>query len=70
MGRHSNIILVDENKKIIDSIKHIDFSVSSVRQVLPGLMYQYPPSQEKLNPLTVGLNEIVEKLQSSSSLSI
>ena len=64
MGRHSNIILVDENKKIIDSIKHIDFSVSSVRQVLPGLMYQYPPSQEKLNPLTVGLNEIVEKLQS------
>ncbi|MBQ3119203.1 MAG: NFACT family protein [Clostridia bacterium] len=64
MGRHSNIILVDENKKIIDSIKHIDFSVSSVRQVLPGLMYQYPPSQEKTNPLTVGLNEIVEKLQS------
>ena len=64
MGRHSNIILVDENKKIIDSIKHIDFSISSVRQVLPGLMYQYPPSQEKLNPLTVGLNEIVEKLQS------
>ncbi len=63
MGRHSNIILVDENKKIIDSIKHVDFSVSSVRQVLPGLIYQYPPSQEKLNPLTVGLNEIVEKLQ-------
>ena len=63
MGRHSNIILVDENKKIIDAIKHIDFSVSSVRQVLPGLMYEYPPKQGKANPEMVGLNEIIEKLQ-------
>ena len=64
MGRHSNIILVDESGKIIDSIKHIDFSVSSVRQVLPGLMYQKPPSQDKANILAVSLNEIVEILQS------
>ena len=28
MGRHSNVILVDENNKIMDSAKHIDFSVS------------------------------------------
>lgn len=66
MGRHSNIILVDETKKIIDAIKHIDFSISSVRQVLPGMFYEYPPSQEKQNPLTVGLNEIVEKLQTAT----
>lgn len=63
MGRHSNIILVDETGKIIDAIKHIDFSVSSVRQVLPGLMYEYPPSQGKLNPLDVSLNEIVDILK-------
>ncbi len=66
MGRHSNIILVDETEKIIDAIKHIDFSISSVRQVLPGLMYEYPPSQEKQNPLTMGLNEIVEKLKNAT----
>ncbi len=66
MGRHSNIILVDEKGKIIDAIKHIDFSVSSARQVLPGLMYEYPPSQGKLNPLTVSLNEIVETLKEST----
>lgn len=63
MGRHSNIILVDEAGKIIDAIKHIDFSVSSVRQVLPGLMYEYPPSQEKSNILTVSLSEIIEILK-------
>lgn len=63
MGRHSNIILVDETNKIVDSIKRIDFSVSSVRQVLPGLMYENPPSQDKANILTVSLNEIVEKLK-------
>ncbi len=63
MGRHSNIILVDESGKIIDSIKHIDFSVSSVRQVLPGLNYEYPPGQGKANILDVTLNEIVEILR-------
>ncbi len=47
MGRHSNVILVSPEKRIIDSIKHIDFTVSSVRQVLPGLTYEYPPKQDK-----------------------
>ena len=50
MGRHSNIILVDENGKIMDSAKHIDFTVSAVRQVLPGLIYELPPSQDKAEP--------------------
>ena len=30
MGRHSNIILVDENGRVIDSIKRIDDTMSSV----------------------------------------
>ncbi len=47
MGRHSNIILTDEKFKIIDSIKHIDFTISSVRQVLPGVEYIFPPLQNK-----------------------
>ena len=51
MGRHSNIILADENGKILDSIKRVDFSISSVRQILPGLTYENPPSQGKKNPI-------------------
>ena len=48
MGKHSNIILVDtESGKILDAIKRVGFDVNRVRQVLPGLIYQYPPSQDK-----------------------
>lgn len=47
MGRHSNIILTSQDMKIIDCIKHIDFTVSSVRQLLPGLEYVSPPPQDK-----------------------
>ena len=50
MGKYSNIIFTDENNMIIDSIKHIPSSVSSVREVLPGREY-FIPSQEKENPL-------------------
>ena len=50
MGRHSNIILVKEDNKIIDSIKHIDGTVSAVRQVLPNLFYELPPPQGKAIP--------------------
>ena len=50
MGKYSNIIFTDENNVIIDSIKHIPSSVSSVREVLPGREY-FIPSQEKENPL-------------------
>lgn len=51
MGKHSNIIFCDENNKIIDSIKHISASTSSVREVLPGRTYFVPETQSKCNPL-------------------
>ncbi|MGE4283327.1 MAG: NFACT family protein [Clostridia bacterium] len=58
MGRHSNIILIDSSDRIIDSIKHIGFDVSSVRQILPGLAYSSPPSQGKSNPLECSEEDI------------
>ena len=58
MGKHSNIILTNAEGKIIDSVYHVDFSVSSVRQILPGLIYTPPPSQEKQNPLAVSKDDI------------
>lgn len=51
MGRHSNIILINDDMRVLDSIKHVDFTMSSVRQILPGVTYQYPPVQAKI-PLT------------------
>ena len=48
MGRHSNIILTDSDGRVIDSIKRIDSTVSSVRQILPGGLYESVPKQDKI----------------------
>lgn len=60
MGRHSNIILFDADGKIIDAVKRIDFTMSSKRQVLPGLPYTPPPAQDKVDLL---LQSPVDALQ-------
>ena len=59
MGKHSNIIFADSDNQIIDSIKHISYQISSVREVLPGRTYILPPSQDKVNPLNVDINYFV-----------
>ena len=51
MGKHSNIIFCNEDNMILDSIKHIPSSVSSVREVLPGRDYFIPAQEGKINPL-------------------
>lgn len=49
MGKHSNIILVDtESGNIVDAIKRVSIDTSRARQVLPGMRYEYPPSQDKI----------------------
>ncbi len=62
MGKHSNIIFIDAENRIIDSIKHISHLVSSVREVLPGRDYMLPPSGEKKNPLTLAYEEYKENV--------
>lgn len=51
MGKHSNIILINEDNTIVDAIRHVGVGMSHVRYVLPGIAYELPPQQEKLNPL-------------------
>lgn len=58
MGRNSNIILAKEDYTIIDSVKHVDFTVSSVRQILPGLKYEFPPAQDKIPVLSQELSSV------------
>ena len=64
MGKHSNIIFTDDEDKIIDSIKHIPGSVSSVREVLPGRDYFLPETVEKSDPLNVTSEELGELMSS------
>jgi predicted ribosome quality control (RQC) complex YloA/Tae2 family protein len=64
MGKYSNIIFVDEDNRIIDAIKHIPSSVSSVREVLPGREYFVPDTQSKLNPLECSRDEFMGLISS------
>ena len=51
MGKFSNIVLTDEKLKILGVIKPLDFTDSEKRQLLPGMIYEMPPKQDKKNPL-------------------
>lgn len=67
MGRHSNLILLNEDKKtILDSIKHIPSYINRHRTILPGATYIPPPTQNKLNPLTISGEEFVRRLDFNS----
>lgn len=54
MGKHSNLIFCTPELRILDSIKHIPSSVSSVREVLPGRDYFLPQTVQKQDPLYAG----------------
>lgn len=65
MGRHSNLILVNSEGKILDSIKRIGQDVSSVRPVLPGMLYSPPPKEKRLNIFDFKNDELLEVLEKS-----
>lgn len=66
MGKHSNIIFMNDENMIIDSIKHISGMVSSVREVLPGRPYFIPMTQDKENPLTVSKESFQNTISAKS----
>lgn len=50
MGKHSNLILVNDNRKIIEGFKHLTPNTNQYRTVMPGFEYEAPPTQDKHNP--------------------
>ena len=48
MGKHSNLIFVGGDGRIIDSARRVNDQISSVREVLPGLRYELPPAHGKI----------------------
>jgi len=47
MGKHSNIILLNSNNIIIDSLRHLDTFSNSSRDILPAHEYALPKSNKK-----------------------
>jgi predicted ribosome quality control (RQC) complex YloA/Tae2 family protein len=53
MGRHSNLILVDDDGRIMESAKRVTPEMSRVRPVLPRLPYVPPPPPDRLDPRSI-----------------
>lgn len=67
MGMYSNVIVVNSDGVIIDSLKRVDMTMSSRRLVLPNIMYELPEPQEKLNIVETDVDEIAFKLRNLES---
>lgn len=64
MGKHSNVIFVNGDGTILDSIKHVSAAVSSIREVLPGKPYFVANTQDKLDLFTQTFEEFKDRLAS------
>lgn len=67
MGRCSNLVIINQEGKIIDSIKRVDPEMSRERIVLPNSRYMLPPREERLNFLTADKNTIANRIKSAES---
>jgi predicted ribosome quality control (RQC) complex YloA/Tae2 family protein len=50
MGRHSNLILVDDHGRIMESVKRVTTAMSRVRPIQPRLEYTDPPPVDRPDP--------------------
>ncbi|HEU5316182.1 MAG TPA: NFACT RNA binding domain-containing protein [Chloroflexota bacterium] len=62
MGRLSNLILLDSDGSVMDSIKRVPPSLNRVRTVLPRHRYDPPPPQDKLDPRTLSSEALARAL--------
>lgn len=60
MGKHSNLILVDDQYKIIEGFKHLTPNTNQYRTVMPGFKYEAPPTQNKRNPYDISSDEVLK----------
>ncbi|QQK80585.1 fibronectin/fibrinogen-binding protein [Salicibibacter cibi] len=62
MGKHSNLLLIDNDDKIVECMKHVPASVNRYRTLLPGRAYEAPPDQQKKNPLEADEDTVLRTL--------
>ena len=65
MGKYSNIILVGDEGKILGATRLVDFSQSTMRQILPGMKYELPPPQDKADLMNLSASEIGSMIESA-----
>lgn len=62
MGKYANVILVDENNKIVDALKRIPPYENNKRTIQSGANYEDVLDREKLNPFELTTINLAENL--------
>ena len=57
MGKYSNMLFCDGDKKIITAMRTSDLSLDSLRPLIAGMTYSLPPAQDKSDPLSIDREE-------------
>lgn len=68
MGRHSNLMLLDGNGRILEAARHVSADMSRVRLIQPGLTYAPPPVQDKLSPGDVAPDTLRGRLEAQGDV--
>ena len=66
MGKHSNIVLLSAEGRILECARHVNETLSTFREVLPGLMYSPPPAHGKMDFDALDVREAEKRLAGQS----
>ena len=70
MGKYSNIVLCNENHKVIDAIKRVSTVMSSKREIEPGLIYERPPVFDRVSPIRVDEEDLKDMMTNNADLEL
>lgn len=70
MGKYSNIVLCNENHKVIDAIKRVSTVMSSKREIEPGLIYERPPVFDRVSPISVNEEDLKDMMTNNADLEL
>ncbi len=62
MGKHSNLMLLDGEGRILESAHHVNAEMSRVRQIMPGMTYEAPPAQDRLEQENLHAEALAERI--------
>ncbi|MBR3098720.1 MAG: NFACT family protein [Clostridia bacterium] len=68
MGRHSNLMLLDGNGRILEAARHVNAEMSRVRLIQPGMAYEAPPAQDRLSPEGLTGEALLEKIREQGDI--
>jgi len=63
MGKYSNLIVINHEGKIIDSIRRVDEDMSRERLVLPGMKYELPPRDDRISFVHSSEEDVMNTLE-------